>query len=133
MYRTMMIAAIAVLMFSLSTFAQPRLSPQERVKALTERLSLTKDQAAQIEKIYIESQDQMKKMNADGKSDRSAFRKMMEDTQAQVDKVLDDKQKVEFKKMQDERRKGMRNNSPENKTDNKTKDKAGTSTDQKKD
>jgi len=40
----MIIAAIAVFILSLSTFAQPqRLSPQERVKALTERLSLTKD------------------------------------------------------------------------------------------
>jgi Spy/CpxP family protein refolding chaperone len=110
-----MIAAIAVVMFSLSTFAQPRMSPQERVKALTERLSLTKDQAAQIEKIYIQAQDQMKKMNEDGKTDRTAMRKMMEDTQTQVNNVLDDKQKVEFKKMQDERRKGMQGQKPGNK------------------
>jgi Spy/CpxP family protein refolding chaperone len=107
-----MIATIAVVMFSLSTFAQPRMSPQERVKALTEKLSLTKDQAAQIEKIYIQAQDQMKKMNADNKSDRTAMRKMMEDTQIQVNNVLDDKQKVEFKKLQDERRKGMQNQKP---------------------
>jgi Spy/CpxP family protein refolding chaperone len=120
-----MISTIAVLMLSLSTFAQPRMSPQERVKALTERLSLTKDQAAQIEKIYIQSQDQMKKMNDEGKSDRSAFRKMMEDTQAQVEKVLDDKQKAEFKKMQDERRQGMQNRKPGNKSDSKPPTKTG--------
>jgi Spy/CpxP family protein refolding chaperone len=115
MYRTLMIAAIAVVILSLSTFAQPRMSPQERVKALTEKLSLTKDQAAQIEKIYIQAQDQMKKMNDDGKTDRSAMRKMMEDTQTQVNNVLDDKQKAEFKKMQDERRKGMQNQRSGNK------------------
>ena len=120
MYRTMMIAAIAVFMLTLSTFSQPRLSPQERVKALTERLSLTKDQATQIEKILVQSQDQMKKMNSDGKTDRSEFRKKMDDTQAQIEKLLDDKQKVEFKKMQDERRKERQDRKPGNKTDNKT-------------
>jgi hypothetical protein len=120
MYRTMMIAAIAVFMFTLSTFSQPRLSPQERVKALTERLSLTKDQATQIEKILVQSQDQMKKMSSDGKTDRSEFRKKMDDTQAQIEKLLDAKQKVEFKKMQDERRKGMQNKKPGDTTDNKT-------------
>lgn len=116
----MMIAAIAVFMFTLSTFSQPRLSPQERVKALTERLSLTKDQATQIEKILVQSQDQMKKMSSDGKTDRSEFRKKMDDTQAQIEKLLDAKQKVEFKKMQDERRKGMQNKKPGDTTDNKT-------------
>jgi hypothetical protein len=115
----MMIAAIAVFMLTISTFAQPRLSPQERVKALTERLSLTTDQAAQIEQIYVKAQDQMKQMNTDGKPDRSEMRKMMEDTQAQVIKVLDDKQKVEFQKMQDERKKGMQNRKPGNKPDSK--------------
>ena len=126
----MIIAAIAVFILSLSIFAQqPRLSPQERVKALTERLSLTKDQAAQIEQIYVKAQDQMKQMNTEGKPDRSAMRKMMQDTQTQVTNVLDDKQKVEFQKMQDERKKGTRNSPPDNKINNK----AGTQTDQKKD
>ena len=119
MYRTMMIAAIAVFMLTISTFAQPRLSPQERVKALTERLSLTTDQAAQIEQIYVKAQDQMKQMNTDAKPDRSEMRKIMEDTQTQVTKVLYDKQKVEFQKMQDERRKGMQNRKPGNKPDSK--------------
>ena len=115
-----MIAAIAVYVITLSTFAQPqRLTPQERVKALTERLSLTKDQATQIEQILIQSQDQMKKMSSDGKTDRSEFRKNMNETQAQIEKLLDDKQKVEFKKMQDERRQGMQNRKPGNKPDNK--------------
>jgi hypothetical protein len=119
MYRTMMIAALAVLMLSLSTFSQPRLSPKERVKALTERLSLTKDQASKIEQIYVKAQDQMKKMNTDGKSDRSAMRKVMDDTQTQVNKVLNAKQKEEFQKMQDERRQGMQNRKPDIKTDGK--------------
>jgi hypothetical protein len=120
MYRTLMIAAIAIVMFSLSTFAQPRMSPQERVKALTEKLSLTKDQAAQIEQIYIQTQNKMKKMNEDGKSDRTVMRKMMEDTQEQVNNVLDDKQKVEFKKLQDERKNNMQKRKPINKPQTKS-------------
>ncbi len=126
MYRTIMIAAIAVFILSLLTFAQPqRLTPQERVKALTERLNLTKDQASQIEQIYIQAQDQMKKMSTtDGKPDRSAMRKMMQDTQTQVVNVLDDKQKVEFQKMQDERRSGTQNKKPANKPDSKANTKA---------
>jgi len=116
----MMIAVLAVVILSLSTFAQPqRLTPQERVKALTERLNLTKDQAVQIEQIYVKAQDQMKQMNTDGKPDRSAMRKMMQDTQTQVTNVLDDKQKVEFQKMQDERKQGMQNKKPGNTPDNK--------------
>lgn len=112
MFRTLVISAIAFITLSLATIAQPRFSPQERVKALTERLSLTKDQAAKIEKIYVNAQDQMKKMNEDGKTDRSAMRKMMEDTQTKVNNVLNDKQKEEFKKMQGERRQGMQNMKP---------------------
>ena len=119
MFKSMMIAAIAVCMMTLVTFAQPRLSPQERTKALTERLSLTKDQAAKVEKIFVQSQEQMKKMTSDDKSDRSAMRKQMEDTQAQIEKLLDDKQKVEFKKWQDERMKRMQDRKSGTNTDNK--------------
>ena len=115
----MIIAVIAVCMMTLVTFAQPRLSPQERTKALTERLSLTKDQAAKVEKIFVQSQEQMKKMMSDEKPDRSVMRKQMEDTQAQIEKLLDDKQKVEFKKMQDERMKKMQDRKSGANTDNK--------------
>jgi Spy/CpxP family protein refolding chaperone len=122
-----MLTAIAVFILSLSTFAQPqRLTPQERVKALTERLNLTTDQASQIEKIYIQAQDQMKKMSTDEKPDRSAMRKMMQDTQTKVVSVLDDKQKVEFQKMQDERRNSMQNRKPANKPESKVNTKADT-------
>ena len=108
------------LIISLSTFAQQqRLTPQERAKALTERLNLTKDQASQIEQIYVQAQDQMKKMSTDGKPDRSAMRKMMQDTQTKVINVLNDKQKAEFQKMQDERRSGTHNQNPANKPNSK--------------
>jgi hypothetical protein len=120
MYRTIMIAVISVFILSLATFAQPRLSPQERAKMLTEKLSLTKDQSAKVEKIFTEAQEQMKKMMADSKGDRSEMRKVMESTNDKIEKLLDDKQKDAFKKMQEERRKGMKNNSPDSKSNSKT-------------
>jgi hypothetical protein len=61
----------------------------------------------------------MKKMNENGKPDRTAMRKMMEDTRTQVNNVLDDKQKAEFQKMQDENRKARQNQTPGNQPDKK--------------
>jgi hypothetical protein len=123
MYKTMFITAIAFFMLTLSTFAQQKMTPQERVKAMTERLSLTKDQAAQIEKIIIQQQDQIKKMRSEGKPDRTAMKKMRDENQAQIEKVLDDKQKVEFKKMQDEMKQEKKNMKSDNKTDTQKDDK----------
>jgi Spy/CpxP family protein refolding chaperone len=115
-----MLAVISVFILSLATFAQPKLSPQERAKMLTEKLSLTKDQSAQVEKIFTDAQDQMKTMSAGGKADRGEMRKVMESTNTKIENLLDDKQKDAFKKMQDERRKGMKSNSPDSKSNSKT-------------
>lgn len=104
MQRIMIIAAFAVLLLSLTVAAQPRQSVQDRVKALKERLSLTDDQSAKVEKIFTEAQDKMK--NA---SDRSEYRKIMTDSNEQIEKILTDTQKTEFKKMQEERMNRMRN------------------------
>lgn len=113
-----MIATFAILLISLTVTAQSRQTPQDRVKALKERLSLTDDQAAQVEKIFTQAQDKMK-----SSSDRSEFRKIMSDANDQVQQLLTDTQKTEFKKMQDERTSKMRNqqnNSTDKKADTKT-------------
>jgi hypothetical protein len=123
MFKTMMLAAIAVFMVTIISLAQPKLSPKERAKALTEKLSLTKDQAAKIEKILVQSQEEMKKMKADGKADKSELKMKRDETQAKIENVLDDKQKAEFKKMQDEMRKEKKDRksgmNPDNKEDSK--------------
>jgi Spy/CpxP family protein refolding chaperone len=118
MQKIIMIATFAVLLISLTVSAQSRQTPQDRVKALKERLSLTDDQAAQVEKIFTQAQDKMK-----SSSDRSEFRKIMSDANDQVQQLLTETQKTEFKKMQDERTSKMRNhqnNSTDKNADTKT-------------
>ena len=122
MQRIMIIAAFSVLLISLMVTAQPRQSPQDRVKALKERLTLTDDQSAQVEKIFTLAQDKMKNT-----SDRSEFRKIMNDSNDQIEKILTDTQKTEFKKIQEERMSRMRNrqdNNTDKKSDVKTETKA---------
>jgi len=125
MQKIIIIAAFAVLLLSITVAAQPRQSPQDRVKALKERLKLTDDQSAQVEKIFTEAQDKMK-----NSSDRSEYRKIMTDSNDQIEKILTDTQKTEFKKMQEERMSRMRNrqdNNTDKKPDTKTEAKPDTS------
>jgi Spy/CpxP family protein refolding chaperone len=124
MQKIIMIAAFAVLLISLTVSAQPRQSPQDRVKALKERLNLTDDQSVQVEKIFTQAQEKMK-----NSADRSEFRKIMTDSNDQIEKLLTDKQKTEFKKMQEERMNRMRNrqDNTDKKPDTKTDAKPDTS------
>jgi hypothetical protein len=85
-------------------------TPQERLKILNEKLTLTKEQAAKVEKILVKNDEQIQKLRASENPDRSEFRKIMEDSNQEILKVLDDKQKVEYNKMLDERRKQHQQN-----------------------
>jgi len=125
MQRITIIAVFSVLLISIMISAQPRQSTQDRVKALKERLSLTDDQSTKVESILNQAQEKMK-----GTSDRSEFRKIMTDSNDQIEKILTDTQKTEFKKMQEERMSRMRNRQDTNtdkKTDTKTEAKPDTS------
>jgi len=113
MQKIVIIAVLAVFFVSLTVSAQQRQSVPDRVKALKERLNLTDDQSSQVEKIFTDAQEKMK-----NSSDRSEYRKIMSDSNDQIEKLLNDTQKTEFKKMQEERMSRMRNR-PDNKTDKK--------------
>lgn len=89
---------------TLVAFAQPRMTAQERLKMLKERLSLTEAQSVKIEKILINADEKIKELRTEGKHDRTEFRDLMDKTNQEIDKVLDEKQKVEHKKMIDERK-----------------------------
>jgi hypothetical protein len=107
-----MLAVLSVFILSIGTFAQPKLSPKERAKALSEKLSLTKDQTTKVEKILTDAQGQMKNMQ-----DRSEFRKVMVETNTKIENLLTDKQKVAYKKMQEDMRNQRKNNLQDNKSD----------------
>jgi hypothetical protein len=95
--------------------AQPRMDPKERVKELTERLKLNEKQAKQIEYIFIKQSEQIQKAfetrSGDREQRREQMMKIREETNKKVEKVLNDKQKTEYKKYLkelEERRQQMR-------------------------
>lgn len=92
--------------------AQPRFSAKDRLERLKERLSLTQEQTVKVEKILLKQEDEMKKLRSSDNVDRSEFRKIMDNTNQEIEKVLDKKQKSEFKKMLDERRQRRQENPP---------------------
>lgn len=104
MKNLILLFSLSIFLFSITTTAQPRITPQERLKVLKERLNLIEDQSQTIEKILIKSDEEIKKLRSSDNSDREQFREQMEKTNKEIEKVLDEKQKEEFKKILDERR-----------------------------
>lgn len=94
----------AALMISVSIYAQPRITPQERLKMLNERLNLTEEQSVKIEKILNASDGEIQKLRESENPDKTQFRKIMEHTNQEILTVLNEKQKTEYNKMLEERR-----------------------------
>ena len=105
------------LLFAVSlsvVIAQPRFDPKERAKELKERLKLDEKQTKQVEDIFTKQSEQMQSMFSGG-GDREQMRdqmmKLREETNKKIEKILNDKQKAEYKKYQEEmqaRRQQMR-------------------------
>ncbi len=95
--------------------AQGRFTVQDRVKMLKERLSLTDAQSAKVDSILTAATDKMKDIDATGPDRRSAMREIMGNANREIEKILTDDQLTEFKKMQSERKGGMRNRPNQNK------------------
>lgn len=104
MKNLILLFSLSIFIFSITATAQLRITPQERLKVLKERLNLNEDQSQTIEKILIKSDEEMKKLRSSDNSDREQFREQMEKTNNEIEKVLDEKQKAEFKKILDERK-----------------------------
>ncbi len=90
--------------------AQPRYTPNDRLERLKERLSLTKEQSKKVEKILVKADEEMKKLRDSKNPDRAAFREIMDGSNKEIQKVLTEKQKLEFNKMLEERRKRRQEN-----------------------
>jgi periplasmic protein CpxP/Spy len=118
--RWMMIAFSALLMMGLSAFAQEAqqqtpppgegggqgrragmMSPEQRATRLAERLSLSDDQKAKVQKIYEDAQKDMQGMQGASREDRMA---KMQATNDKVREVLNDDQKKKFDDMQQQMR-----------------------------
>ncbi len=110
--KNLLISAALILLFAAGINAQGRYSVKDRVDQLKQRLTLTDEQAAKVDSILTASMDKEKNLDVTGKNRRDAMRKIMTDANAQIDSLLTDPQKAEFKKMLEERRNRMQNRQP---------------------
>ncbi len=106
--------------FTAQTFSQGMggMNPQERMKqqlqTYKERLKLTDAQFNKIDTILKDQMGEMQKLRDSSSGDRDAMREAMMSLREKINKkieaLLDDTQKAEFKKIQEEaaqRRQGM--------------------------
>ncbi len=106
--------------FTAQTFSQGMggMNPQERMKqqlqTYKERLKLTDAQFNKIDTIHKDQMGEIQKLRESGGGDMQSMREAMmglrEKTNKKIEALLDDTQKAEFKKIQEEavqRRQGM--------------------------
>ena len=107
------IAVMFVLSLAVNSYAQmgSGMNPQERMKRTLEefktRLTLTDAQFAKVDTILQAQTAEMTKIRESSGGDRDAMRSAIMDLRAKTDKqieaILTDEQKVEYKKLQKER------------------------------
>lgn len=109
--KIMLFSVLALFVLSASSNAQMRMSPSGRAKQLAEQLKLSDDQTKKVETIFTNSQKQAEQImgkNGFGNGEnREKMMKLREETNGEVMKILNDKQKSEFKKIIEEQRKRM--------------------------
>ena len=99
------IAAIMLVMLAAGTACAqpPRMTAEERTKNLTEKLTLSTDQAAKILAIYKRSEEESKKIFESAEGDRESIRETMRAQRDKVNKeiegVLTAEQKVKFEEL----------------------------------
>jgi Spy/CpxP family protein refolding chaperone len=99
------VAVIAVVMLAAGTACAqpPRMTAEERTKNLTEKLTLSTDQAAKVLAIYKRSEEEMKKLFEASEGDREAMRETMRAHRDKANKeiaaLLTGEQKVKFEEL----------------------------------
>jgi len=107
-----LLLSIIVLFFvgSVAT-AQMRMNPADRAKQLGETLKLNADQIKKVETIFTKQQDQFSKIMSGGdfrnEETRNKMMKLREESSKEIMKLLDAKQKIEYKKVLEEQKKRM--------------------------
>jgi len=112
------LASIFVIFASINVFAQMGGNPQERLKKTLDdyktRLKLTDFQLAKVDTILTAQMGEMTKLRENAGDDRQAmmasFMELREKTNQSIEALLNDEQKIEWKKILEEaaqRRQGM--------------------------
>lgn len=115
-----LIAALFLGIYS-SFYAQMRATPEERVERLKERINLSENQSLKILSIYKEMTKKMEdeiSPQTPREERRSKIAKFMEKADAEILKILDKNQTVEYKNIIKEREKRSKDRQ-ENKKNNR--------------
>ncbi|TWR25964.1 periplasmic heavy metal sensor [Mucilaginibacter achroorhodeus] len=109
--KKIMMICLLVLGVSAVSHAQGRMrmSPEERVKQMKEKLNLTDDQTTKITAIYQAQAKSMDSLRNAGGDMRSQMRPMMQATNDKVKAILTPEQAAAWQKEMDERRARMQN------------------------
>jgi hypothetical protein len=81
----------------------PRMSPDERLSALTTTYSLTPAQQAKIKPILADEQQKLQAAMKANPKDQAKLGKIRQDTNKKISKVLDKNQKEKFEKQMQSR------------------------------
>ena len=111
------VLVVLSLLSSPALFAQGmRITPEERADTLKARLSLTDKQTEQVVKIYKDQQLDFEKARNASAGDREAMRaamlKIMQKTDASIEKLLDEKQMKKYEEFKKERMERMQQRRP---------------------
>jgi Spy/CpxP family protein refolding chaperone len=102
--RSLILTAIIAVAFIFSASVQNRFSVKDRVDRLKDRLKLTDTQTAQADSIFTSASDKVKAIPDSVQDRRQEMRQIMTNANTDFGKILTDDQKVEYKKMMEERR-----------------------------
>lgn len=109
--KLLLFSVLALFFLSATINAQMRMSPSGRAKQLAEQLKLSDDQTKKVEAVFTKSQDKAEQIMESGEfgngESREKMKKLREETNKEIMKILSDKQKSEFKKIIEEQRKRM--------------------------
>jgi Spy/CpxP family protein refolding chaperone len=98
------------------SLAQPRMDVDKQLENLKDRLKLNDEQTTKIKSILVQADSERVKLFELNQDDRDAMRAAMrdlrDDTDRQINEVLTDDQKAEYKKMKEERRNEWRRHGP---------------------
>ncbi len=91
--------------------AQMRMNPADRAKQLGETLKLNNDQVKKVEALFTKQQDQFSQLMSGGdfrnEETRNKMNELREESNKEIMKILNAKQKAEYKKILDEQKKRM--------------------------
>ena len=104
---------ITVVLLSTTLLAQGRMSLEERVEILEERLELNETQKEQVTEILESAFEKMSDLRNDQYADRTMMREqmrtLMKEADDQIINILNDDQKVEYQEIMEERKERMKN------------------------